>query len=70
LDTVLERHFIAYGVKGESVPLGARIVYVADVFDAITSNRAYRTAMSSTDVLAIKTEGTGKQFDETGLCVL
>jgi HD-GYP domain-containing protein (c-di-GMP phosphodiesterase class II) len=58
-----------YGLKGESVPLGARIVHVADVFDAITSNRAYRRAMSKEDVLAIMTNGSGKQFDPTVLAV-
>ena len=58
-----------YGLKGQSVPLGVRIVHVADVFDAITSNRAYRKAMSREDVLAIMTEETGKQFDPDVLAV-
>lgn len=58
-----------HGLKGESVPLGARIVHVADVFDAITSDRAYRKAMSREDVLAIMTKGAGKQFDPAVLAV-
>jgi HD-GYP domain-containing protein (c-di-GMP phosphodiesterase class II) len=58
-----------YGLKGESVPLGARIVHVADVFDALTSDRAYRKAMSREDVLAIMTKGAGKQFDPAVLAV-
>ena len=58
-----------YGLKGESVPLGARIVHVADVFDAITSNRAYRKAMSKSEMLAIMTKGAGNQFDEAVLAV-
>lgn len=58
-----------YGLTGESVPLGARIVHVADVFDAISSDRAYRKAMSREDVLAIMTKEAGKQFDPAVLAV-
>ena len=58
-----------HGLKGKEVPLGARIVHVADVFDAVTSNRAYRKAMSSADVLAIMTKGADRQFDPAILSV-
>ena len=52
-----------YCLKGPSILLGVRIVHVAGVFDAITSNRAYRKAMSREDVLATMTKGSGTQFD-------
>lgn len=51
------------GLKGEEIPLGARIFAVADTFDAITSNRPYRAAQS---VEAARTEiaaWAGRQFD-------
>lgn len=51
------------GLKGDEIPLGARIFSIADTLDAITSNRPYRTAQS---VEAAKTEirrWAGKQFD-------
>jgi HD-GYP domain-containing protein (c-di-GMP phosphodiesterase class II) len=52
-----------YGLNGQSVPVGVRIVHVLDVFDAITSNRAYRNARSRDEKLAIMTSESGKQFD-------
>jgi response regulator RpfG family c-di-GMP phosphodiesterase len=52
-----------YGLVGEEVPLGARIVHVADVYDAITSNRAYRSAMPREQVQEIMQRGSGTQFD-------
>ncbi len=52
-----------YGLKGEEVPLGVRIVHVADVYDAITSHRAYRRAMSEQQVMEILHEGSGTMFD-------
>jgi HD-GYP domain-containing protein (c-di-GMP phosphodiesterase class II) len=52
-----------YGLTGEQVPLGVRIVHVADVFDAVSSDRAYRAAMPPQQVLEILTRGSGTQFD-------
>lgn len=52
-----------YGMKGEEVPLGVRIVHVADVYDAITSHRAYRRAMSEQQVMDILQKGSGTMFD-------
>jgi putative nucleotidyltransferase with HDIG domain len=52
-----------YGLTGDQVPLGVRIVHVADVYDAITSNRSYRQAMSEEQVMNILLEGSGKMFD-------
>jgi putative nucleotidyltransferase with HDIG domain len=52
-----------HGLKGNDVPMEARIVHVADVYDAITSDRAYRRAMSSLQVFELLERGTGTQFD-------
>ena len=41
------------GLKGEEIPLGARIIAVADTFDAITSHRPYRRARSQQEALAV-----------------
>jgi len=58
-----------YGLTGEQVPLGVRIVHVADVYDAITSDRAYRAAMQPGQVLEILTRGIGTQFDPEVIAV-
>jgi len=51
------------GLKGELIPEGARILAVADAFDAMTSDRSYRQALDiSTAIQEIK-EGAGTQFD-------
>jgi HD-GYP domain-containing protein (c-di-GMP phosphodiesterase class II) len=50
------------GLKGEEIPLPARVFPVADAFDAMTSNRPYRPAMSPDEALNELAEGTGKQF--------
>lgn len=52
-----------YGLKEERIPLGVRIVHVADVYDAITSDRAYRKAMTEERVMEILAAGSGKMFD-------
>ena len=51
------------GLKGEDIPFLARILSVADVYDAISSDRAYRKKMEESKVLSIITEGSGSQFD-------
>jgi putative two-component system response regulator len=51
------------GLKGEEIPLGARIVAVADAFDAMTSPRPYRPAWETEAVLVHLTKEVGKQFD-------
>ncbi|MFP3940715.1 MAG: HD domain-containing phosphohydrolase [Thermoanaerobaculia bacterium] len=51
------------GKKGEQIPLSARIVAVADTFDAITTNRPYQQAYSLEEAIAILTKLTGKRFD-------
>lgn len=51
------------GLAGEDIPLHARIVAVADVFDALTSVRPYKHAWPVDDALALIREESGKHFD-------
>jgi HD-GYP domain-containing protein (c-di-GMP phosphodiesterase class II) len=52
-----------YGLKGHEVPLAVRIVHVADVFDAITTDRSYCQAMSARRAHEILELCSGTQFD-------
>lgn len=52
------------GLTGENIPLGARIVAIADVFDALTSARSYRDPMDPEEALAIIIDGAGSHFDQ------
>lgn len=52
-----------YGLSGSEVPLGARIVHVSDAYDAMTSSRAYRTAMPQERVAGILRSCATTQFD-------
>jgi len=51
------------GRVGTMIPLEARIMAVADVYDALVSKRAYKEAMDFDQVSAIMLEGMGTQFD-------
>jgi len=51
------------GLKESDIPLGARIVAVADAFDAMTSERPYRAALSREQALEELKKGRGTQFD-------
>ena len=51
------------GLKAEKIPFLARIMSVADVYDALSSDRAYRRKMEEEQVLHIIKEGSGTQFD-------
>ena len=51
------------GLAGEEIPLGARIVAVIDAFDAITSDRPYRKALSREIAIEEIKKGAGSQFD-------
>jgi len=51
------------GLKGEQIPLAARIFAIADVWDAITSDRPYRKGWTKEEALAYIKEQSGKQFD-------
>ena len=51
------------GLAGHQIPLGARIITVADAYDAMTSDRPYRAALSPEIALAELRRGAGRQFD-------
>ena len=51
------------GLKGQSIPLGSRIIAVADAYSAMTSDRPYRKAMPKEKALSIMKEETGKKWD-------
>jgi putative nucleotidyltransferase with HDIG domain len=51
------------GLAGDEIPLGARIVMIADTTDAMTTDRPYRRALSYEKVLAELDEYSGRQFD-------
>ncbi len=51
------------GLKRKEIPLSARIMAVADVFDAISENRCYREAMSMDKCFEIIAQGSGQDFD-------
>jgi HD-GYP domain-containing protein (c-di-GMP phosphodiesterase class II)/methylmalonyl-CoA mutase cobalamin-binding subunit len=51
------------GLKGEQIPIEGRIVAVADVFDALTSDRVYRKAFSVEEAIQMMREQRGRHFD-------
>ena len=51
------------GIAGTDIPLGARLIMIADTYDAVCSTRPYRKAMSKEAALEIIREGAGGQFD-------
>ena len=51
------------GLKGEEIPLSARIMAVADVFDALVSRRSYKEGMPFEKAMSIIREGSGNHFD-------
>jgi diguanylate cyclase (GGDEF)-like protein/PAS domain S-box-containing protein/putative nucleotidyltransferase with HDIG domain len=51
------------GLKGDNIPLDARILAIADSFDAMTSPRPYRSALSAEEAIEQIRQGTGTQFD-------
>jgi PAS domain S-box-containing protein len=58
------------GLRGEEIPIEGRIAAVADVFDALLSDRPYRPAMEPDEARAIVAEGSGTWFDLTVAQVL
>ncbi|WP_394127490.1 HD domain-containing phosphohydrolase [Vibrio hepatarius] len=52
-----------HGLKGEEIPLSARIVAIADVFDALTSERPYKKAWPTEKAIALLEEEAGAHFD-------
>ncbi|MGZ4203226.1 MAG: bifunctional diguanylate cyclase/phosphohydrolase [Thermoleophilaceae bacterium] len=53
-----------HGLTGEEIPLEARILGVADAYEAMTSERIYRTALTPSEARAELMRGAGSQFDE------
>lgn len=51
------------GLMGEEIPLGARIIAVADSYDAMTTDRPYRRALSRSRAAAILASARGRQWD-------
>ena len=51
------------GLKGEEIPLGSRIIAIADAFDGMLSNRAYRPALTKQQAFDIICENKNEQFD-------
>jgi putative two-component system response regulator len=52
-----------YGLRGSSIPLAARVVAVADSFDAMTTDRPYRAAMAPLEAFERLEDGRGSQWD-------
>lgn len=52
-----------YGLKGEQIPLSARLFAVVDVYDALTSDRPYRSAWPRSQAVEYLREQAGQQFD-------
>ena len=51
------------GLAGENIPLGARITCIADVYDALTTDRPYRIGFSRSEACAMMREDSGRVFD-------
>jgi hypothetical protein len=58
------------GLSGDAIPLEARIVSVADVFDALTSERPYKTAQTNAEAAAHLRAHAGRQFDPACVAAL
>ncbi|RJQ32688.1 MAG: HD-GYP domain-containing protein [Actinobacteria bacterium] len=54
----------ASGLAGNAIPLFARIIAIADSYDAMSSDRAYRDALSPEEIIAEFKAGSGTQFDQ------
>lgn len=52
-----------WGLRGDATPLAARIVHVADAYDAMTSDRPYRRGMSHEQAVRVLQQNAGTQFD-------
>ena len=51
------------GISGEAIPLSARIIAIADVFDELISERPYKTAMPLANAFKMIEAGKGTHFD-------
>jgi putative two-component system response regulator len=52
------------GLSGDAIPLCARLMSIADVYDALVDDRVYRRGMPHLEARAIILDGSGKSFDE------
>jgi diguanylate cyclase (GGDEF)-like protein/putative nucleotidyltransferase with HDIG domain len=52
-----------HGLAGDAIPINARILCLADVYDALTSDRSYKPALVHADAMAIMRDEVGTQFD-------
>ncbi len=52
-----------FGIGGDDIPLAARIISVADVFDALVSERTYKSALPPDEVFAVLDKGRGRDWD-------
>jgi len=59
-----------YGLKAESIPIEARIVAVADTYDALTSDRPYRRASSQAEARRVLIEEAGSRLDSRAVSAL
>ncbi len=59
-----------YGLKGDEIPLLARVIAVADTFDALTTNRPYQKAHDSEEALRIIQSVSGKRLDPLAVAAL
>lgn len=59
-----------YGLKAEAIPIEARIVAVADTYDALTSDRPYRLACSRADARRVLVEEASTRLDERAVSAL
>jgi len=59
-----------YGLKAEAIPIEARIVAVADTYDALTSDRPYRTACSDGEARRVLVEEAGARLDARAVAAL
>jgi energy-coupling factor transport system substrate-specific component len=57
-------------LRGQEIPVGARILHVADAFDSMTTNRVYRPALPLDEALAELRRGKGLQFCPKCVAVL
>src|SRR5258708_3137764 len=48
------------GLKGEQIPITARVLQIVDVYDALTTRRPYKTALTSSEAIAVMTEEVGR----------
>jgi diguanylate cyclase (GGDEF)-like protein len=58
------------GLAGDEIPLGARIIFIADAYDAMTSDRAYRSRLTPPDAVAELKRCAGTQFDPAIVAVV